>query len=111
MSYIGKEPSYGVFEKQILTGDGSTLQFTLDHPVAGAGSILVSLGGVIQEPQSAYDINYISGSPKILKSVIEIAINKKINYHLLTSKHYGFLSSVKNKDYIFFNIFGRTEVS
>ena len=65
MSYIGKEPSYGVFEKQILTGDGSTLQFTLDHPVAGAGSILVSLGGVIQEPQSAYDINYISGSPKI----------------------------------------------
>ena len=65
MSYIGKEPSYGVFEKQILTGDGSTLQFTLDHPVAGAGSILVSLGGVIQEPQSAYDVQFVSGSPKI----------------------------------------------
>ena len=29
MSYIGKEPSYGVFEKQILTGDGSSTLFTL----------------------------------------------------------------------------------
>ena len=29
MSYIGKEYSYGVFEKQILTGDGSSTLFTL----------------------------------------------------------------------------------
>ena len=65
MSYIGKEPSFGVFEKQILTGDGSSTLFTLDHPVAGAGSILVSLGGIIQEPQSAYDVQFVSGSPKI----------------------------------------------
>ena len=56
MSYIGKEPSFGVFEKQILTGDGSSTLFTLDHPVAGAGSILVSLGGVIQEPITSFTI-------------------------------------------------------
>ena len=56
MSYIGKEPSFGVFEKQILTGDGSSTLFTLDHPVAGAGSILVSLGGVIQEPIASFTI-------------------------------------------------------
>ena len=56
MSYIGKEPAYGAFEKQNITGDGSNSQFTLTHPVASASSILVSLGGVIQEPITAFTI-------------------------------------------------------
>ena len=47
MAYIGKEPSFGAFEKDIFTGDGSTTQFTLTHTVASATSIIVSLGGVI----------------------------------------------------------------
>ena len=45
MAYIGKEPSFGAFEKDIFTGDGSTTQFTLTHTVASATSIIVSLGG------------------------------------------------------------------
>ena len=61
MAYIGKEPSFGAFEKDIFTGDGSTTQFTLTHTVASATSIIVSLGGVIQEPGSAYDIGMVSG--------------------------------------------------
>ena len=65
MAYIGKEPSFGAFEKDIFTGDGSTTQFTLTHNVASATSIIVSLGGVIQEPGSAYDIGMVSGSQKI----------------------------------------------
>ena len=65
MAYIGKEPSFGAFEKDIFTGDGSTTQFTLTHTVASATSIIVSLGGVIQEPGSAYDIGMVSGSQKI----------------------------------------------
>ena len=65
MAYIGKEPSFGAFEKDIFTGDGSTTQFTLTHTVASATSIIVSLGGVIQEPGSAYDIAMVSGSQKI----------------------------------------------
>jgi len=65
MSYIGKEPAYGAFEKQNITGDGSNSQFTLTHPVASASSILVSLGGVIQEPETAYTISFVSGEPKI----------------------------------------------
>ena len=56
MAYIGKEPSFGAFEKDIFTGDGSTTQFTLTHNVASATSIIVSLGGVVQEPGRAYDI-------------------------------------------------------
>ena len=65
MAYIGKEPSFGAFEKDIFTGDGSTTQFTLTHNVASATSMIVSLGGVIQEPGSAYDIGMVSGSQKI----------------------------------------------
>ena len=65
MAYIGKEPSFGAFEKDIFTGDGSTTQFTLTHSVASATSIIVSLGGVIQEPGSAYDVATVSGSQKI----------------------------------------------
>ena len=65
MAYIGKEPSFGAFEKDIFTGDGSTTQFTLTHNVASATSMIVSLGGVIQEPGSAYDIAMVSGSQKI----------------------------------------------
>jgi len=65
MSYIGKEPVYGAFEKQNITGDGSNSQFTLNHPVASASSILVSMGGVIQEPETAYTISFVSGEPKI----------------------------------------------
>ena len=66
MAYIGKEPSFGAFEKDIFTGDGSTTQFTLTHNVASATSMIVSLGGVIQEPGSAYDIAMVSGSQKIV---------------------------------------------
>ena len=65
MAYIGKEPSFGAFEKDIFTGDGSTTQFTLTHTVASATSIIVSLGGVIQEPGRAYDITMVSGVQKI----------------------------------------------
>ena len=33
-SYIGLEPSHGSFDKQLITGDGSTATFTLEFPVA-----------------------------------------------------------------------------
>ena len=42
-SYIGLDPSYASIDKQLLTGDGSTVSFTLDFAVAQAGQILVYL--------------------------------------------------------------------
>ena len=33
-AYIGIEPSYGAFEKQLITGDGTNSTFDLDYPVA-----------------------------------------------------------------------------
>jgi hypothetical protein len=56
MAYIGRSPQYGSFEKQSLTGDGSTVTFTLDYTVGSASSILVSVAGVHQEPESAYNL-------------------------------------------------------
>ena len=64
-SYIGLEPTFGTFDKQVLTGTGSTATFDLDFPVAQAGQILVSLDGIIQEPSFSYNISLSTGSPKI----------------------------------------------
>ena len=65
MSYIGLEPSHGSFDKQLITGDGSTTTFTLEFPVAQAGQLLVSLDGIIQEPSFSYNISLSTGTPKI----------------------------------------------
>ena len=65
MSYIGLEPGYGAFEKQLLTGDGTTSTFDLDYSVAQAGQLLVSLDGIVQEPNFAFNISMSTGSPKI----------------------------------------------
>ena len=56
MAYIGKTPVNGFHEKQSLSTDGSTVTFTLDFTVASEESIIVVVGGVIQEPRSAYNL-------------------------------------------------------
>ncbi len=56
MAYIGRDPQYGAFEKQALTADGSTTTFNLDYTVGSASSLLVSVAGVHQEPETAYNL-------------------------------------------------------
>ena len=56
MAYLGREPQYGAFEKQALTADGSTTTFTLDYTVGSSSSLLVSVAGVHQEPEVAYNL-------------------------------------------------------
>jgi len=56
MAYIGREPVTGSFEKQDLTADGSTTTFTLNYTVGSSSAILVSVSGVLQEPETAYNI-------------------------------------------------------
>ena len=65
MAYIGAEPSYGVFERQVITGDGSTTQYNLDHTVASPTQLLVVLGGIVQEPEYSYSVSTTSGASKI----------------------------------------------
>ena len=66
MAYIGRSPSYGAFEKQLLTADSSTTTFTLNYTVGSTSSLLVSVAGVVQEPEVAY--NLTSGGTQILFS-------------------------------------------
>src|SRR6056300_1664993 len=57
MAYIGRQPLYGAFEKQSLTADGSTTTFSLNYVVGSSSSILVSVAGVPQEPEVAYNLS------------------------------------------------------
>ena len=57
MAYIGREPEYGAFEKQSLTADSSTTTFTLNYTVGSSSSILVSVAGVVQEPETGYNLS------------------------------------------------------
>lgn len=56
MAYIGREPSYGAFEKQSLTADSSTTSFALNYVVGSSSSIMVSVAGVVQEPEVGYNL-------------------------------------------------------
>ena len=57
MAYIGRQPVYGAFEKQTLTADSSTTSFTLNYVVGSSSSIIVSVAGVIQEPETGYNLS------------------------------------------------------
>jgi hypothetical protein len=64
MAYIGASPTYGVFDRQVLAGDGTTTSYNLDH-MAVPTSLLVVLDGVVQEPEYSYSTNLTAGQPKI----------------------------------------------
>ena len=57
MAYIGKPPVNGFHTKQSLTGDGSTTTYALTVTVADPSSLIVSVGGVLQEPGVAYSLS------------------------------------------------------
>ena len=54
MAYIGRDIQYGVLDKQSFTANSSTTAFSLNSGVKNAKSLLVSIGGIIQEPDVAY---------------------------------------------------------
>jgi len=73
MAYIGREPAYGSFEKQALTADGSTTTFNLNYTVGSSSSLLVSVAGVHQEPEVAYNI--ASGGTQIVFTAAPAAVD------------------------------------
>jgi len=64
-SYLGAEPSYGRFQRQVIIGDGSTSTFSLDYSVSSSTQILVSLDGIIQEPEYSYSAYTAAGQGTI----------------------------------------------
>jgi len=65
MAYIGATPAYGVFNRQVLTGDGSTTVYDLDYPVSSATQLMIVLDGIVQEPEYSYTVTTSSGSGKL----------------------------------------------
>jgi len=59
-NYLGNQPSYGAYHRQVLTGDGSTTTFTLDYSIGVATQILVSLDAIIQEPEFSYTVSNLT---------------------------------------------------
>ena len=53
--YIGLAPSYGVFQKQIIAGTTATT-YDLEFDVVQATQLLVSIDGIVQEPDWAFSI-------------------------------------------------------
>ena len=57
-SYIGKSPQFGFFEKQrITTANGVLTSFALNFLTADSAQLLVSVGGVVQEPGISYTLD------------------------------------------------------
>jgi len=54
-SYIGLAPSYGVFEKQVIAGTTAT-SYALDFDLVQATQLMVSLDGIVQEPDYSYSV-------------------------------------------------------
>ncbi len=60
MPYIGNTAANRFVAPQAatrLSGNGSTVEFTLEHAVGSDEDILVSVDGVIQEPSIAYAVS------------------------------------------------------
>ena len=78
MAYIGQAPITGIFKKQSLTTDGSTTSFDLDFTVASTTSIIVSVGGVIQEPETDFAIRtnqiIFTSAPELFPNVTTICL-------------------------------------
>jgi len=64
-SYIGASPAYGIFQRQVFAGDGSTTVFNLDYTVTTPTQLLVSIDGIIQEPEYSYAVSFSNGSSTI----------------------------------------------
>ena len=53
--YIGLAPSYGVFQKQVIAGTTAST-YDLDFDVVQSTQIMVSIDGIVQEPDWAFSI-------------------------------------------------------
>jgi len=97
MAYIGRTPAYGAFEKQSITADGSTTTFALDFTVGSSSSIMVSIAGVMQEPETAYSIS--GGGTNIVFSTAPTSGDTVFIVFLGLSRDVGDLStgSITNK--------------
>ena len=54
--YIGKEPTFGSYPSQLLSGNASDTEFTLTHGATSPGALIVCISGVKQNV-AAYGVS------------------------------------------------------
>lgn len=79
MAYIGRAPTFGAFQTQVIIPDGIATSFNLRYPVASPSSILVSVNGVLQQPISAYSVQ-VGGTILVFTETVEAGANVFIIY-------------------------------
>ena len=97
MAYIGRAPTSGTFLKQDITSDGSTTTFTLQNTVGNESALLVSVGGVIQEPKVAYTL--ATGGTQIVFSTAPSATDN-VYIHFLGNSVTQNLNNVRGSEFI-----------
>ena len=76
MPYLGREPTYGSFEKQVFATNNSDTSFLLDYPVGSASSILVTRDGLVLTPEIDYTID--NGGSELMISGAALASSVKL---------------------------------
>ena len=56
MAYIGANPSNCYYTTQTLTANSVTTTFNLNYTVSSTSAIIVSVAGVLQQPDTAYTL-------------------------------------------------------
>ena len=84
MSYIGENVAVADFTKQSFTPNGSNVTFTLSSAVTSASCLMVSVGGVVQEPDEAYTASgttlAFSVAPTVGSIIYVVYIGKSLPY-------------------------------
>ena len=57
MSYLGQQPTSGIFRSEFFSGDDTTTAFTLAYGTGNEASVIVSISGVKQKTDSYALIN------------------------------------------------------
>ena len=83
MGYIGRDNRLTTFTKQSITANGTLTDFTLEQGVGDSSSILVSVGGVVQQPDVAYSATgktlSFTSAPGIGTSVWVVYLGKELH--------------------------------
>ena len=97
MAYIGRAPITGQFEKQLLSADSSTTSFALNWSVGSESALIVSVGGVLQEPGVAYNLSAGTKETHCKDTVPDNITVPSTDEEKTETKYYERTTYIKNK--------------
>jgi hypothetical protein len=96
MSYIGQQPTTGLYRSEFLSGDNSTTTFNLSFPYGNEASVLVFISGVKQKTDSYGLINgqiiFLAAPPSGTDNIEIIYLGERtIQNPYLSADYYGII--------------------